>query len=211
MADTEQKETVDTGALTAVAAALEALAESEKVDESALSTISSVVENLNENTQKAILDLPAMQAIIQKVQETAAPKDVKPGEYVQVGMFTFKKPYTLSDLFKVWGTENKFIAPKTEVIVTPGGWQFRLTEGVVYDIPRDVDPSAIPENHGYVLPKIVVQIIQDSRETLRLTKKETESERGFGAGVKFLQTGWAGKENVVAAADAANHPAPTVD
>ena len=208
---TEEKQGVDEGALTNVAAALEALAESEKIDDTALSTISSVVENLNERTQKAILDLPAMQSIIQKVQESTAPADVKPGEYVQVGMFTFKKPYAKGDLYTVWGTEERFIAPKTEVVVTPGGWVFRLNEGIIYDIPRDVDMSAIPEGHGYQLPKVVIQIIADSRQTMRQNKRDTESERGFAAGVKFLGTGWAGKDNVVADAANAQHPAPTID
>lgn len=209
MAKTDTTQEVDKSALTAVAAALESLAESEAVDDKALATVSGLVENLNENTQKAILDLPAMQAIIQKVAETSAPKDVKPGEYAQVGMFTFKRPYSMSDLFTKWGVEPRFMAPKTEVVITPGGWQFRLTEGIIYDIPRDVAPEAIPEGHGYVLPKIVVSIIEDSRQALRANKRDTEGPHGFGAGVKFLGTGWAGKDSVVQAADSQNHPEPT--
>ncbi len=207
----KDKDAVDKGALVNVTAALEALAESEKVDDTSLATISSIVENLNENTQKAILDLPAMQSIIQKVQESVAPADVKPGEYMTVGMFQFKKPYTKSDLVKVWGEEERWIAPRTEVVVTPGGWQFRLTEGIIYDIPRDVDRTAIPEGHGYKLPKIVIQIIEDSRLAMRQNKREQESERGFGAGVKFLGTGWAGKDNIVAAANDSPHPEPTTE
>lgn len=205
----QKEDKVDGVALTNVSAALEALAESEKIDDTALATISSVVENLNENTQKAILNLPAMQTILQKAQENVAPADVKPGEYVQVGMFTFKKPYTLEDVYVKWGTEERFIAPRTETVVSPGGWIFRLNEGIVYDIPRDVDMSAVPEGHGYKLPRVVPQIIEDSRAAMRQMKRDTETERGFGAGVKFLQTGWAGKDSVVAAASNEPHPEPT--
>lgn len=203
------EEAVDGDALTTVTAALQSLADSEKIDDTALAKISSVVENLNESTQKAILDLPAMQAIIQKVQESAVAPDVQPGDYVKVGMFTFKKPYSMGDLFKVWGTEERFIAPRTEVVVTPGGWQFRLSEGIIYDIPRDVVMEAIPEGHGYVLPKVVAQILAEKAQTIRQTRRDTEGERGFGAGVKFLGTGWAGKDSIVTASDRDAHPTPT--
>lgn len=205
----KKEEAVDGDALTAVSAALQTLVDSEKVDDKALAGISSVVENLNEKTQKAILDLPAMQAVIQKVQESVVSADIEPGEYTQVGMFTFKKPYSLSDLYRVWGTEERFLAPRTQVVVTPGGWVFRLNEAITYDIPRDVVQEAVPEGHGYQLPRVVIQIINDSAQTFRATKRDTESERGFGAGVKFLGTGWAGKDSVVSAANAEGHQAPT--
>lgn len=196
----EKKEPVNKEALTAVNAALEALAESEKVDENELESISVTVEKMNESTQRAILDLPVMQRLIEKAQ-AATEGSARPGTIKKVGLFEMKVPYTLESLYEIWGVEERYVYNKlfgNEMpVVTPGGWQFRLTDGMVYDTPRGTPPEKIPEEHGYQLPKIVIQILEDSRAARRATRKETEREAGFGMGVKFLQSGWAGKETVI--------------
>lgn len=192
----EKEQTVDKSAVTELGAALSRLVDEDKVDESALAEINSVVENLNEKTKAAIMDLPIIQKIVELTQ---AGESAIPGSVIAQGMFSRKIPYSKNDLYAKWGANPSFTCPETIVVITPGGWAFRLREGVTYDIPRGVAPEKVPEDHGYQLPNIVISILNDRMMTLRQNRRETE-ERPFGQGVQFLQTGWAGKDQEIAAA-----------
>ena len=204
MVDKQQE--VDRSAVTDLSAALERLVQEDKVDETALKEIDKVVSSLNDKTKAAIMDLPIIQTLVQ----SAKVDDSVPGSVIQQGIFSRKVPYSKNQVYEKWGVEESFTAPETIPVITPGGWVFRLREGVTYDIPRGTPAEQIPEDHGYQLPKIVISILRDRAAALRQKRRETE-ERPFGQGVTFLQTGWAGKAQEIAAADAGRHPEPTTE
>lgn len=188
------EEAVDQTKLTALNAALEALAEEEKVDETALEAVEKVLGDLNENTQRAVLNLPAIQRLIEKAAEQASP-DVPAGSIIGTGLTAFKKPWSLNDIYAM-GIEERYVYNKWMPFETPvvfGGFSFYLTDGVIYDQPRTVAPQDIPEGHGYQLPKVVIDILEQARNHRRTAVRETEKKK-FGMGVEFLQTGWAGKD-----------------
>ncbi len=191
-----KKPEVEQEALTAVNAALETLANVAKVDDAALKSIDSAISGLNEATQRAVLDLPAFQSLVAKAAEQAQGSG-EPGTYKVVGAFTMKIPYTVNDLYRVWGTIDNYVHVGKNTIVTPGGWVFYLNDGIQYDMPRDTPPEKIPEGHGIVLPGIVIQILNECRAEGRSARKETQLGVPFGQGVKFLEVGWAGKETVI--------------
>ncbi len=191
-----KKPEVEQEALTAVNAALETLANVAKVDDAALKSIDTAISGLNEATQRAVLDLPAFQSLVAKAAEQAQGTG-EPGTYKVVGAFTMKIPYTVNDLYRVWGTIENYVHVGKNTIVTPGGWVFYLNDGIQYDLPRDTPPEKIPEGHGIQLPGIVVQILNECRAEGRSTRKETQLGVPFGQGVKFLGDGWAGKETVI--------------
>ncbi len=191
-----KKPEVEQEALTAVNAALETLANVAKVDDAALKSIDTAISGLNEATQRAVLDLPAFQSLVVKAAEQAQGTG-EPGTYKVVGAFTMKIPYTVNDLYRVWGTIENYVHVGKNTIVTPGGWVFYLNDGIQYDLPRDTPPEKIPEGHGIQLPGVVIQILNECRAEARSVRKETQLGVPFGQGVKFLGDGWAGKETVI--------------
>lgn len=205
----DKNEAVDRSAVTELGAALERLVSEDKVDDSAIGEINAVVENLNEKTKAAILDLPVIQKII---EQRAATENgtVEPGSIVQMGMFSRKVPYSKAQVYQKWGVAASYVAPETITVVTPGGWHFRLREGVIYDMPLSTPAEKMPEDHGYQLPNIVLGIMADRATAFRVLRRETELHE-FGQGVKFLQTGWAGKDQEIAVSAAAAHPTPTTE
>ena len=198
---TKDDEEVQKDALDKVTEALQTLVDAEAIDLKVLQTLDTMIGGLNENTQRAILDLEVMQRLFERAAETDK-SDAKPGSLVGSGLAAFKKPYSMNDVYAVWGVEDRYVYNKLAInempVVTPGGWQFILRDGVIYDIPRGTPAEKIPENHGYQLPKIVVQILEDSREQRRLMKRDTEQGKPFGMGVRYLQSGWAGKDLAIA-------------
>ena len=191
-----EKEEVQAEALTAVNAALESLAAADKVDDAALESIDGALQGMNESTRRAVLDLPAFQSIIAKAAEQAQGSN-EPGSYKQVGAFTMKVPYTVADLYRIWGTVENYVHVGKNTVVTPGGWTFYLNDGIQYDIPRNTPMEKIPEGHGIVLPGIVIQILNESRAATREARRETDTGAFFGQGVRFIGPGWAGKETVI--------------
>lgn len=201
------EEAVDQTKLTALNAALEALAEEEKVDESALATVEGVLADLNENTQRAVLNLPAIQKLIEKAAEQDT-REVPAGTIIGQGLTAYKKPWTLNDIYAL-GVEERYVYNKWMPYETPivfGGFNFYLTDGVIYDQPRTVAPQDVPEGHGYQIPKVVIEILEQARNQRRVNLRETE-RKPFGMGVRFLETGWAGKDLVIGA----DVPAAQVD
>lgn len=196
---TTNEEAVDETKLTALSAALEALAEEDKVDDGVLEAVESTLSGLNENTQRAVLNLPAIQRLIEKAQEQDT-REVPPGTIIGSGLTAYKKPWTLNDIYAL-GIEERYVYNKWMPHETPivfGGFNFYLTDGVIYDQPRSVAPQDLPEGHGYQLPKIVIEILETARNQRRAATRETE-RKPFGMGVNFLETGWGGKDLAIGA------------
>lgn len=204
---TGKDETVDQSAVTQLGAALERLVDEDKVDDKAIDEVNGIVEKLNDKTKAAIMDLPVIQRLVEAQAAKSAEGNV-PGTVISQGMFSRKLPYSKRDLYNVWPAVASFTSPETIDVVTPGGWVFKLKQGITYDVPVGTPMAEVPEDHGYQLPSIVVGILADRARDTRQNRRETEL-RPFGQGVTFLQTGWAGKNDEVANAAAAGHPEPT--
>jgi hypothetical protein len=188
-------EEVNTEALTNVEAALTTLIESEKVDEGAVEKISSLVAGLNEKTQAAIVDTPAFQAMLGKVAEKSTGA-AEPGSYRKVGAYNIKVPYTQEDVYTKTGEVERFVPVGNHKVIF-GGWTYLVHDGIIYDQPRDLPAEKMPEGHGYRVPGIVPYIIEQQREEYRRIRRETQ-EKEFGMGVKWLETGWPGKDTAIA-------------
>jgi hypothetical protein len=176
------------------------------IDAKLLTELNDVLGTLSPDAQRAFLDLPVVQSITERASDDAAGKG-EPGSVKRVGgnlAFAFKVPYSLNDLYEKWPpSDEPFIPDKDETVITPGGWVFRLKEGMIYDIPQGEE---CPEDHAYKLPCIVVGILRDAKTTLRANKRETEKS-AFGMGVRHLEVGWAGKAEVQASEPKGHNPA----
>lgn len=176
--------------------ALKKMKQAEVVDERLLGELNVALAQLSDDGQRKFADLPIMQKIAERASEDAIGTR-EPGATVRVGgnkglSFSFKVPYSLNDVYEKWPPTESFIPDKDETVISPGGWVFKLHEGIIYDTPRGED---CPEDHGYQLPCIVIDILNQAKATMRQNKRDTE-RNPFGLGVRFLETGWAGKEAV---------------
>lgn len=177
--------------------ALKKMKQAEVVDEELLGELNVALVKLSDDGQRKFMDLPIMQMIAERASEDAVGTR-EPGATVRVGgnkglSFSFKVPYSLNDVYEKWPPVKSFIPDNDQTVVVPGGWVFKLHEGIIYDTPRGAE--SCPEDHGYQLPCIVIDILAQAKATLRQNKRDTE-KNPFGLGVRFLETGWAGKEAV---------------
>lgn len=173
---------------------LQRMKQAEVIDEKILDELNESLAGLSDEGRSKFMDLPVVQKILERASNDAVGTKT-PGTVVRIGGemgFSFKVPYSLKDVYEKWPVVDSYVPDSNHTVVTPGGWVFRLTEGLIYDIPQG---EPCPEDHGYKLPCIVVDIINQSKIAARAKKRETET-RPFGMGVQFLETGWAGKAEV---------------
>jgi len=174
---------------------LKTMKQAEVIDEEILGDLNRALAKLSADGQRKFMDLAIVQRIVDKVASESEDGVREPGSVIQIGeAFSFKVPYGLTGIYKKWPVVASYMADANYTVVTPGGWVFKLTEGVIYDIEQGKE---CPPDHGYCLPSIVPYIIQTMKEDMVRSKRETE--RGpFGLGVRFLETGWAGKDEAIA-------------
>jgi len=174
---------------------LKQMKEAEVIDEEILGDLNRALAKLSADGQRKFMDLAIVQRIVDKAANESEGGPREPGTIHSVGeAFSFKVPYGLTGIYKKWPPVDSYMADADYTVVTPGGWVFKLKEGMIYDIPQGKE---CPPDHGYRLPCIVTSIIQTMKEDMMAAKRETE--RGpFGLGVRHLSVGWAGKDEAIA-------------
>jgi len=174
---------------------LKTMKEAEVIDEEILGDLNRALAKLSTDGQRKFMDLAIVQKIVDKVAGESEGGSREPGSVVQIGdAFSFKVPYNLGGIYKKWPVVDSYIADADYTVVVPGGWVFKLREGMIYDIEQGKE---CPPDHGYRLPNIVPYIIQQMKQDTMAAKRATERQP-FGLGVRFLGTGWAGKEGAIA-------------
>lgn len=164
-----------------LAETLRKLQKADEVDQAMLDKLTALFENLSDSAKKAFMDMPIVQSISERLI-TAPDLEAPPGSYIKRGPFQMKVPWRPTDLDQFPKVE--FYSNEREQVIWNG------------------IPFVFEADKTYQIPQPVYEVILHKREAIR-EQRELE-RRGFNNGVRFLQTGWAGKQAVDAQHNAVN-------
>lgn len=160
---------------------LREITEADNIDFDKLEELSASLDGLSDGAKKAFYDLPQVQNMLERMGEAEGEEgENQPGSYRQVGSFNVKVPWKMTDLEDF---PKKSYMPSKREQYTWNGIKFIFEQDVEYEVPEPVY-------------KLIM--------TLRAgaAKARNAEKTGIGnMGVKFLGTGWPGKEIMDAIAD----------